>query len=106
MSDASKFNIAIKNIQDAGGYAGRRVSCCQGCSWAEWEIKGVTEADTVLFTHQQSEEGAWLRGGKLKRDVYMYWQGDKEVIFKAFNDAGLKVEVPASTTTAFILKAR
>lgn len=101
MSDASKLNKAMQMLRDVGAYADRRVACCQGCSWAEFEIRGATEQDTVLFTHAQTEEGAWKRGGSLKRDMYLYWQGDKNMIADALIIAGLKVEVPETDATAF-----
>ena len=101
MSDASKLNKAMGFLREHGAYAERRVACCQSCSWAEMEGNGVTEQDTVLFTHTQTEEGAWKRGGKLKRDMYLYWQGDKDLIADAFVYAGLDVEVPVNESRAF-----
>lgn len=101
MSDASKLNKAMEFLREHGAYAERRVACCQSCSWGEFEMKGVTEHDTVLFTHTQTEEGAWKRGGKLKRDMWLYWSGDKDLIAFALAYAGLEIEVPETTSTAF-----
>lgn len=101
MSDASKLNKAMQMLRDAGAYADRRVACCQTCSWYEFEQRGVKDTDTVLFTHAQTEEGAWQRGGKLKRSMYLYWQGDKELIAEAMVFAGLDIEIPENDSKAF-----
>ena len=103
MSDASKLNLAMEYLREMGGYADRRVACCQTCSWYEFEQRGVKDNDTVLFTHLQTEEDIWKRGGNLKRDMDIYWQGDKEKIAEAVVMAGLAVEIPPDDSKAFKL---
>jgi hypothetical protein len=105
MSDASKLNRGMEYLRLKGGYADRRVACCQTCSWYEWEQRGVKDSDTVLFTHLQTEEDVWKRGGNLKRDMYLYWQGDKQMIADSLMAAGLLVEVPETDARAFKILA-
>ncbi|MDB4998454.1 MAG: hypothetical protein JWM74_5886, partial [Myxococcaceae bacterium] len=102
-NDLMRILAAFKPLDKAGYYTSACSSSTTSGGWENANDSGEAENGAV-FWNGQSHDSSFDAEGDLERPLHLHWRGDKKVIAAALRAAGLKIAIPKSEDTTFIVK--
>jgi hypothetical protein len=76
--------------------------CCMTCTYARMSEQGIADGATVAAYHAQDRDRAFP-GGRLKGDLYLMWDGNRDRVAEVLRKHGLTITVPEDHSRKFVV---
>jgi len=110
MAYRNTIKATLRGLErDKGCITKAKFACCSTCGWKQLVDEHGEELDevpAVCFYHDQDDELAFNKRGKMIGDLYLAWSGDGDLIVQYFENAGFKVEWNGRDNERICIKAK